>query len=178
VIGWLLDTNVISTIINPSGAPTVKAWAASQEESRFFLSVLTLAEYDKGIHHLAEDDPNRARHVASRDALAARQIRHHIHGIANVQSRTVVGLFDFSEYDTGETPVSSGDLLVVFSDGLTEAVNPEGEEFGDDRLAAVLETVRGKSAAETLQAVLKAVTDFAGTEPPRDDLTVMVIRFN
>ena len=72
MIGWLLDTNVISTIINPSGAPTVKAWAASQEESRFFLSVLTLAEYDKGIHHLAEDDPNRARHVASRDALAAR----------------------------------------------------------------------------------------------------------
>jgi serine phosphatase RsbU (regulator of sigma subunit) len=91
---------------------------------------------------------------------------------------TVVGLFDFSEYETGETPVSEGDLLVVFSDGLTEAVNPEGEEFGDERLAAVLETVRGKSAADALQAVLKAVTEFAGTEPPRDDMTVMVIRFN
>ena len=37
VIGWLLDTNVISTIINPNGAPTVKAWAATQNESRFFL---------------------------------------------------------------------------------------------------------------------------------------------
>jgi len=90
---------------------------------------------------------------------------------------TVVGLFDFSEYECGETPFSAGDLLVIFSDGLTEAINPEGDEFGDDRLAAVLETVRGKSAEETLTAVLKSVTEFAGTDPPRDDMTVMVIRF-
>jgi len=91
---------------------------------------------------------------------------------------TVVGLFDFSEYESGETAVSPGDLLVVFSDGLTEAVNPEGDEFGDDRLAAVLETVRGKSAGEALSAVLAAVTEFAGAEPPRDDMTIMVLRFN
>ncbi len=90
---------------------------------------------------------------------------------------TVVGLFDFSEYDTGDTSVSSGDLLVVFSDGLTEAVNAAGDEFEDDRLAAVLNTVRGRSAQDALDAVLTAVTDFAGSEPPRDDLTVMVIRF-
>ena len=90
---------------------------------------------------------------------------------------TVVGLFDFSPYETGDTPVSAGDLLVVFSDGLTEAVNAAGDEFEDDRLAAVLNTVRGRSAQEALDAVLSAVTDFAGTEPPRDDMTVMVIRF-
>ena len=53
MIGWLLDTNVISTIINPSGAPTVKAWAAAWNETRFFLSILTLGEYDKGIHYVA-----------------------------------------------------------------------------------------------------------------------------
>ncbi|HUR34506.1 MAG TPA: SpoIIE family protein phosphatase [Vicinamibacterales bacterium] len=90
---------------------------------------------------------------------------------------TVVGLFDFSDYDTGETEVHSGDLLVVFSDGLTEAVNAAGDEFEDERLAAVLETVRGGTAADALTAVLKAVTDFAGSEPPRDDMTVMVLRF-
>jgi predicted nucleic acid-binding protein len=72
VIGWLLDTNVVATIINPRGAPTVKAWAAAQDESRFFLSVLTLAEYDKGIHNLAEDHLDRPRHIAARDHLAAR----------------------------------------------------------------------------------------------------------
>ena len=49
----------------------MKAWAAAQDESRFFLSVLTLAEYDKGIHQLADDDPQRVRHAANRDAIAA-----------------------------------------------------------------------------------------------------------
>ncbi len=90
---------------------------------------------------------------------------------------TVVGLFDFSEYETGDTTVSAGDLLVIFSDGLTEAVNAAGDEFEDERLAAVLNTVRGRSAQDTLDAILSAVTAFAGTEPPRDDMTVMVIRF-
>jgi serine phosphatase RsbU (regulator of sigma subunit) len=90
---------------------------------------------------------------------------------------TVVGLFDFSEYDSGEVPVAAGDLLVVFSDGVTEAVNTAGDEFGDERLSACLETVRGRSAAETLAAVQQAVSAFAGTEPPRDDMTVMVLRF-
>ena len=72
MIGWLLDTNVISTIINPNGAPTVKAWTRAQDEDRFFLSVLTLGEYDKGIHNVAEDHPDRPRFVAARDGLAAR----------------------------------------------------------------------------------------------------------
>jgi sigma-B regulation protein RsbU (phosphoserine phosphatase) len=91
---------------------------------------------------------------------------------------TVVGLFDFSLYDTGEIEVSPGDLLVVFSDGVTEAVNAEGDEFGDERLAECLASVRGGSAEQALAAVQKAVAEFAGTEPPRDDMTLMVLRFN
>ncbi len=70
--GWLLDTNVIASLAATTGAPSVKAWAARQDESRLFLSVLTLAEYDKGIHQLPEDEPLRARYAASRDAIAAR----------------------------------------------------------------------------------------------------------
>jgi predicted nucleic acid-binding protein len=72
VIGWLLDTNVISAIINPKGAPTVKSWAAARDENRLFLSVLTLAEYDKGIHNVPDDHPDRPRFIAARDGLAAR----------------------------------------------------------------------------------------------------------
>jgi hypothetical protein len=70
--GWLLDTNVIASLAAPNGAPTVKAWADAQDETRFFLSVLTLAEYDKGIHQLADDDPRRVRYAANRDAIEAR----------------------------------------------------------------------------------------------------------
>jgi predicted nucleic acid-binding protein len=70
--GWLLDTNVVAALINPQGAPSVKVWAAGQGEETFHLSVLTLAEYDKGIHNLPDDHPDRPRYIASRDALADR----------------------------------------------------------------------------------------------------------
>ena len=70
--GWLLDTNVISALINPNGAPSVKMWAQGQDESQFYLSVLTLGEYDKGIHNLVADHPDRQRYMANRDALEER----------------------------------------------------------------------------------------------------------
>ena len=70
--GWLLDTNVIASLIQPNGAPSVKAWAAEQDEERLWLSILTLAEYDKGIANLPDDDANRARYMAARDALEQR----------------------------------------------------------------------------------------------------------
>lgn len=72
MIGWLLDTNVVTPLINPQGAPSVKRWAAQQDEDTLFLSVLTLAEYDKGIHNLDPSHPDRTRYVAARDALEAR----------------------------------------------------------------------------------------------------------
>jgi len=70
--GWLLDTNVVAALINPQGAPSVKTWAAGQDEDTFHISVLTLAEYDKGIHNLPDDHAERPRYIAARDALAER----------------------------------------------------------------------------------------------------------
>ncbi len=67
--GWLLDTNIIASLTSRGGAPKVKAWVATQDEQTLFLSVLSLAEYDKGIHQLPEDDPRRARYAANRDAI-------------------------------------------------------------------------------------------------------------
>lgn len=72
MIGWLLDTNVIAALINPNGAPSVKQWAAMQPEDRLYISVLTLGEYDKGIHNLPVEHSERPRYLAARDALEAR----------------------------------------------------------------------------------------------------------
>jgi predicted nucleic acid-binding protein len=72
LIGWLIDTNVVASLMAPNGAPSVKAWGQVVDEDKLFLSVLTLAEYDKGIANLADDDPSRPRHIATRDALEAR----------------------------------------------------------------------------------------------------------
>ena len=70
--GWLIDTNVIAALINPNGAPSVKAWAADQPEDRMFISILSLGEYDKGIYNLPSDHRDRSRYIAARDALAGR----------------------------------------------------------------------------------------------------------
>lgn len=72
MIGWLLDTNVIAALINPNGAPSVKSWATTQPEELLFISILTLGEYDKGIHNLPDSHAERSRYMAARDALEAR----------------------------------------------------------------------------------------------------------
>ncbi|MEX2650629.1 MAG: type II toxin-antitoxin system VapC family toxin [Alphaproteobacteria bacterium] len=70
--GWLLDTNVIAELARPICDPRVAAWADGVPEDTLFISVLTLAEYDKGIATLALDAPQRARYAAALSALEAR----------------------------------------------------------------------------------------------------------
>lgn len=72
MIGWLLDTNVISELARAGCDPKVAAWAQAQAEERLFISILSLAEYDKGIHKLSATTPGRARLEAAVAALEAR----------------------------------------------------------------------------------------------------------
>jgi len=98
-------------------------------------------------------------------------------GVARLESGgTVLGLFDTSPFDTGEERVKAGDLLVLFSDGVTEAENLEGEEFGDERLAACLVGARDRSATEVMDGVEQGLSAFCGTAAARDDVTVMVVK--
>ena len=70
--GWLLDTNVLSELARAKGDDRVVAWAAAQAEERMFISVLSLAEYDKGIANLPDDAPGLGRLEA---AVAALEVR-------------------------------------------------------------------------------------------------------
>jgi sigma-B regulation protein RsbU (phosphoserine phosphatase) len=88
----------------------------------------------------------------------------------------VLGLFDFGNFENGSTRFASGDALVLFSDGVTEAENTQGEEFGDDRLEACLSSVRSSSAVEIRDAVQNEVQTFYGSAAARDDVTVMVVK--
>jgi serine phosphatase RsbU (regulator of sigma subunit) len=89
---------------------------------------------------------------------------------------TVMGLFDRSAYDTGVERVSAGDMLVLFSDGVTEAENPAGDELGDDRLEACLARAAGKSAPEVVDTIQRELAAFCDTAAMRDDVTLMVLR--
>ena len=70
--GWLLDTNVISEAARSDCDPRVAGWIDAQDEGSIFDSIISLAEYDKGIHNLPERSPARARIAASVAALEAR----------------------------------------------------------------------------------------------------------
>ncbi|MGO9337777.1 MAG: type II toxin-antitoxin system VapC family toxin [Terracidiphilus sp.] len=70
--GWLLDTNVIAELSGARPDRHVERWIASQPEHTLFLSILTVAEYQKGIHHMPVGDKRRPRLQQSVRALEAR----------------------------------------------------------------------------------------------------------
>jgi predicted nucleic acid-binding protein len=72
VKGWLLDTNVIAEVSGAKPDRKVAKWIASQAEHKLFLSILTIAEYQKGIYHLPPGDNRRPRLQQSVVALEAR----------------------------------------------------------------------------------------------------------
>ena len=88
----------------------------------------------------------------------------------------VVGLFDVPwECATGETSLAVGDTLVIFTDGVSEATSAEGDEFGEERLIALLQRHVDMPAAALLDAIVAAVGDYGGAEQ-YDDLTLIVAR--
>ena len=73
-------------------------------------------------------------------------------------------------------PFVPGDVLVLYTDGITEAANDEGKEFSGNRLADTLRTLRGRNAAEINEGVLDQVRRFTGQDHHRDDFTLVTVR--
>jgi sigma-B regulation protein RsbU (phosphoserine phosphatase) len=69
-----------------------------------------------------------------------------------------------------------GDVLVLYTDGITEAMNEEEEEFGRERLERILVEQRGGSASGITRAVEDAVHAFSGTHAQTDDHTIVVVK--
>ena len=87
----------------------------------------------------------------------------------------VLGMFDFAAYQSRAFHLVKGDILVVYSDGLTDAENPKGEMFGEKRLLEIIrqEGPSGSSAIE--QSLLKSLESFTHGMPQTDDITLVVV---
>jgi phosphoserine phosphatase RsbU/P len=89
----------------------------------------------------------------------------------------ICGLFPMATYEEETIQLQPGDLLVIFSDGISEALSATGEEFGDDR---ILEAVQ-PHAADNVQAVLdelvSTVKEFASGTVQSDDMTTVIMRY-
>jgi sigma-B regulation protein RsbU (phosphoserine phosphatase) len=86
-----------------------------------------------------------------------------------------VGLFDDWSCTVGETHMAPGDLLVIASDGVTEATSPGGDEFGEAKLAEAIGGTGGRSPSDVIDAIISAVRTFTAGEQT-DDLTLAVLR--
>ena len=72
--------------------------------------------------------------------------------------------------------LESGDLLLLYTDGLTEALDPSGFEFGVERLKEALVANAGEGAVQTLHRLSQSVIAFAGNQPQHDDITLIALR--
>src|SRR5258705_3400803 len=86
----------------------------------------------------------------------------------------VIGAFTDSRYAQREIQLYSGDRLLMFTDGLSEARHASGEEFGEARLLECLVSYRGRNAAELRTIILNEVTRFCGNDF-HDDAALMVV---
>lgn len=89
---------------------------------------------------------------------------------------TVVGLLPDILFEQETLELKTGDLLVAFTDGISEAMNTADEEFGERRLMEAIECYKGLSATELAKRVLCAVDEFVGSAQQHDDMTLVVMR--
>jgi len=89
---------------------------------------------------------------------------------------TVVGAFPFSEYDESRVQLRSGDLLVCYTDGVTEPENEYGEMFGEERLMELLLRNSQRPEEDIIQLVLDSVRQWTGSEELQDDMTLLLAR--
>ena len=87
-----------------------------------------------------------------------------------------LGVFAETSYRKDTVALASGDLLVIFTDGITEAPNAAEEEFGDARLEAFVRAHAGATPEQLCRGLLGAVDAFQAGEPQQDDMTLVVAR--
>ena len=89
----------------------------------------------------------------------------------------IVGLFENATYEEERLTLAPGDWLIVFSDGISEAMNAAGDEFGEQRIIDCIQTNTALDPSRLLDALFSDVRDFARGAAQSDDITAMVLRY-
>jgi sigma-B regulation protein RsbU (phosphoserine phosphatase) len=86
-------------------------------------------------------------------------------------------MFEDVTYEQGTVQLDAGDIIVVFSDGVSEALSVQNEEFGEARLQEVIERDLNAGPQEMLELLLEAVRNFTRGAVQNDDVTALVVRY-
>jgi sigma-B regulation protein RsbU (phosphoserine phosphatase) len=101
------------------------------------------------------------------------------HGIESRRLKTggiPLGMFEDFVFEEETISVEPGDLVVMCSDGIAEAMNAHEEQFGEERLSAILAQPGHPSPQDVIRRTLEAAKEFTGSTPQSDDMTIVVIR--
>ena len=129
----------------------------------FFVAVLDPATGEVSYCNAGHNAPVLLRANGERESLGATGL--------------VLGIMPNSPYTKETCHLRNGDMLLLFSDGVTEASRPDvDEDFGEERLAAVLEAQRHQCAAEILETLKAEIVSFTGGAPAADDVTLVLAR--
>src|ERR1051325_7037403 len=88
----------------------------------------------------------------------------------------VLGILSVAPYSEQAERLHRGDMLVLYSDGVTEATNANFDEFGEERFIDLLSRRRNEPASKIVEAVTTALTEFAAGAPQADDITLLVAK--
>ena len=88
---------------------------------------------------------------------------------------TVVGLLETFPYQQGCVSLAAGDILVAYTDGISEAMNSTDEEWGEDRLMKTIEACGGLTAQQVLDRIFQDADAFVAGAKQHDDMTLVVL---
>jgi sigma-B regulation protein RsbU (phosphoserine phosphatase) len=88
----------------------------------------------------------------------------------------ILGILPMAVYKEARVMLNPGDTLVLFTDGVTEAADPSDEEYGEERLAALVGSMKDRPSEEIVEAIHNAVATYTQGAPAADDITVVVAR--
>jgi len=88
----------------------------------------------------------------------------------------MLGVFEDTEFTEEKTKLEKGDMLLMYTDGVDEAFNPQNEGFGDERLEQILKESAGDSCQNIIDKVIDSVKAFVGEAPQSDDITLLAIK--
>lgn len=90
---------------------------------------------------------------------------------------TILGLGRHEKFEEGKKKLSAGDKIILFTDGVTECPDKQGELFGDARLRDLLIAHKSKSVGELVESVIKELASFSGDAPVHDDVSLLALNY-
>jgi sigma-B regulation protein RsbU (phosphoserine phosphatase) len=136
-------------------------------------ATLFYAQYDPATHRLSYVNAGHCPPILLRNAAKNGAVER-----LDQAGGTVVGLLPECAYEQAEVSLAAGDLLVIYTDGFSEDMSPNLEEWGEERLIQAISDCNGLPSKDSIAKIMQAADAFVSGAPQSDDMTLVILRAN